>query len=71
MADTPQCFYQDCFKKDTCYRFNVPENKRHDSEVLFQNICSEKNDYKFYWHMDLNLEIMPVEKEKEKIAKEA
>jgi hypothetical protein len=64
MKDTPQCTYQDCTKKDTCYRFNVPENKKHDSEVLFQNICNERNDYKMYWHM--NLEIVPVDQGAEK-----
>lgn len=61
MADTPQCFHQDCIKKDTCYRFNVPENKKHNSEVTFQYICNEKNDYKMYWYIDI--EIVPVEKE--------
>lgn len=51
MADISMCKYEQCPKKDTCYRYKA-EPDHYQSYMEFQNICNEKNNYQWYWEIE-------------------
>lgn len=51
MADIAKCEFKQCPRKETCYRYTAQSNQ-YQTYVEFQNICHEKNNYKYYWEIE-------------------
>jgi hypothetical protein len=51
-----------CPKQDSCLRFNKKDNI-NVQYFHFENICSNKNNYKWYW--EYITDIVPAKKESE------
>lgn len=49
MADISMCLHKTCPKSNSCYRFLAPVNNEWQSFMKFENICTEGNEYKWYW----------------------
>jgi hypothetical protein len=55
MADISMCQYSKCPKSNECYRFLAPVNQHYQSYARFQNICSEDDNYQWFWQADKSL----------------
>lgn len=44
------CNNSECEKRSECYRYM--KSRANDTEVMFKNICSGKNDYKWFWNAE-------------------
>ena len=51
MYDISACEYDNCPKKLDCYRY-MGVRSSHQTYNLFQNICKESNDYKWFYNID-------------------
>ena len=45
------CQSQKCSKRDSCYRFLATPNPNYQSYMNFPNICSEQNNWRWYWEI--------------------
>ena len=48
MPDISMCQHKDCPKSQQCWRFTATP-KLHQSYMDFRQICSQENDYKWFW----------------------
>jgi hypothetical protein len=55
IADISMCKNESCVKKDTCYRYRASPGE-YQVYMEFQNICNEKNEFKWYWEMEVKEE---------------
>lgn len=51
MSGIGLCNFEDCSKKDTCFRY---KNDAQGTEYMeFKNICNLETNYIWYWEKDL------------------
>ncbi len=51
MSNISQCTYSKCEKSNNCYRFLATPDPLYQKYNKFENICTQDNNYKWYWEV--------------------